>query len=379
MMSIFRDKQIIILSPQSWNHIHVSKHHYAKELAILNKVYFISAPLTKFGWKYKWYSPEKNPNLEVLDFKIPLVNRIKFYWPALYRKIVKRRLFTILKERAGYANICIDFGCYAEFDTLKNFPAHFKIFFPVDDKNFITGDARCADMVLSVSKNITEKFLVQRKQCFYINHGLSNEFSEVSKKILATPIYIPNKPLCFGYAGNIFSTYLDFDIFEKIIRQNEDIRFILYGDTKFNAESPVHKKWYAFLKQSKNVELKGILKPIDLAKAYTGLDGFVLCYKPDYIHYHGENSHKILEYLSTGKIVISTHISIYEKSLLFSMSQRNHNEELINIFSNVIQKIEAYNSENLIKQRIEFALDNSYKRQIDRIEKMILKILSKQP
>ncbi len=41
------------------------------------------------------------------------------------------------------------------------------------------------------------------------------------------------------------------------------------------------------------------------------LDGFFWCYDNDRDPNKGSNSHKIMEYLSTGKVVLSTLISTY--------------------------------------------------------------------
>jgi len=95
---------------------------------------------------------------------------------------------------------------------------------------------------------------------------------------------------------------------------------------------------------------------------------FLICYKPDYINYHGENSHKILEYLSTGKTVVSSHISLYSDSQLLSMAKKDRNEELISIIDDVISNIEKYNAPDLMKQRILFALENTYANHIHKIE-----------
>ena len=59
MKKFFTDKHILIISPEPWNHLFVSKHHYAIELSSSNKVYFLNPPADKYssyktGYKNIW-------------------------------------------------------------------------------------------------------------------------------------------------------------------------------------------------------------------------------------------------------------------------------------------------------------------------------------
>jgi hypothetical protein len=85
----------------------------------------------------------------------------------------------------------------------------------------------------------------------------------------------------------------------------------------------------------------------------------------------GSNSHKIIEYLSTGKVVISSHISSYEKTDLIEMVDEFTNEKFPDLFKKIISNLTYYNSPEQQKKRIEYALDNTYKKQIERIEKKL--------
>ena len=99
------------------------------------------------------------------------------------------------------------------------------------------------------------------------------------------------------------------------------------------------------------------------------IDGFLVCIDPEADSNKGSNSHKILEYLNTGKVVISNYISSYsDKRDLIAMVDENSNSKLPDLFKKVISNLSSYNSIEFQKKRIEFALDNTYAKQIDRIE-----------
>lgn len=375
MGRFFANKTVVIFSPQHWSHLYISKHHYARILAKDNQVYFISPP--DFGGRIEanWTHPDPaSPGLHVLSFKMAVPERIKFHLPVLYRAIVIRRLQRLISKTIGEPDILIDFGCNAEFSSLKYFKGTTKIYFPVDDKDFIDGDMRGADLVLSVSKNILAKFETDGKPAFFINHGLAPEFERLAKDVLDFPPYIAPPRVIIAYAGNLFSPFVDIPVFKAIIKQHPGVRFDIYGNTRYNPKSQVEKDWFDFLQSAPNVQLKGVLSSTDLAAAYEHVDGFLLCYKPDYVNYHAENSHKLLEYLGAGKVLISTNVSLYDQNPLICMSPKDRNEELVSIFSNVIEQISDFNKVDLQKARAAFALDNTYSKQLERIEQYLMEL-----
>ncbi|HRP34176.1 MAG TPA: hypothetical protein PKV73_19900, partial [Agriterribacter sp.] len=88
---------------------------------------------------------------------------------------------------------------------------------------------------------------------------------------------------------------------------------------------------------------------------------------PDYKNYHAENSHKVFEYLSTGKLLITTYLSIHHGNPLMLMSSKDKNEEMVSIFCDSMQALEMHNTIELQKERIHLSLKNTYSEQIKRI------------
>lgn len=96
-----------------------------------------------------------------------------------------------------------------------------------------------------------------------------------------------------------------------------------------------------------------------------------MCYKPDFKNYHGENSHKIFEYLSTGRVIVSTHITLYAGNDLLNMTGTGEDERLPGLFAETIRQIGHFNNDDFAKRRMELAIHNTYARQIERIEQII--------
>lgn len=362
---MLKDKSIIILSPQPWSHLNISKHHYARELAIHNKVFFVTSPEEKIGLSFNWRKPEIG-NLEVLTFQVPVFHVFRFYLKKSYSTIAKWRLLYILKKKSGMVDICIDFGYYSELRSLNKILAKKKIYFPVDDVNLQEPNSRDADLVLSVSPILVERFIGAGIPCYFINHGLSLPFVKPALNQMSL-CWQRKSTIKIVYAGYLFIKYIDIPVFKKIVNKFPEIHFHFYGSMEYNPDSKTHKDWFDFLHGKENVFLHGVVSTESLSIAYSEADGFLLCYKPDFINYHGENSHKILEYLSSGKVLISTYISLYEESDLIAMSPKARNEELVDLFGSVLENLENYNSIELIKRRISLALDNTYEKQILKI------------
>lgn len=363
---VFRDKTIFVLSPQSWRHIKLSKHHYASELAKNNTVVFVGPPVT--GRSFSCRKEYNSKKLIILSYSLPLPSWLKFKWPLLYKFVLRSRLKHILLKSFGHADYCIDFGCYQQFDDVGFVLADYKIFFPVDDFAVLRPDSRGCDIVFTVSENIQRKF--PAGTAHFINHGLSYEFVEGYKRFPFTSKSALETRVKVAYAGNLFLRFLDTEILMSIIARFENVDFHFFGSTDFSPEVRWQWEWNEFLRTRKNVFLRGAVSTVELVKEYSDMDAFLLCYKPDYKDYHAENSHKVLEYLSTGKVLVSTYLSIYKNSSLFVMSAQDRNQDLIDLFAMVVERLSDFNDETQMFLRRDFALQNTYAKQIERMLKI---------
>jgi hypothetical protein len=98
------------------------------------------------------------------------------------------------------------------------------------------------------------------------------------------------------------------------------------------------------------------------------MDCLVVAYAPDRL-WDRSNSHKVLEYLSTGRAIVSTHVSAYrDQGGLIRMAHPDNELEFPILFRDTISRLDEFNSPPFQEARREFALDNTYSRQLDRIE-----------
>jgi hypothetical protein len=90
------------------------------------------------------------------------------------------------------------------------------------------------------------------------------------------------------------------------------------------------------------------------------MDILLVCYKPDYKNYHGENTHKMLEYLSTGRLVVATYISYYRQFDFLMMAEKDRNEAVVGMLKLAKQNAGILNNPERSKKQTQFALVNTY-------------------
>ena len=83
-------KNILIISPESWSHIWVSKHHYARTLASMGaQVVFANPP--KNQWRLQ---KSENDKLQILDYPKFITGLRKFpSW--ISQRLIKKKLIQI--------------------------------------------------------------------------------------------------------------------------------------------------------------------------------------------------------------------------------------------------------------------------------------------
>jgi len=371
----FKNKTILIISPQAWGKMYISKHHYAAELAKRgNLVYFLNPPIRQFFPKL--LINKKHENLFLINYSFFFPYNLRFHFRKMFNLLQKIQLFFLLNKVKKPIDVvwCFDTNLFSDLSVFGNC---LKIYHPVDN---VAGQIQksiiqSSDFIFSVSDIIIDKLkkITDKKNIHFINHGLSEYFVNFrkNKEVLKDKITA-------YFVGNILLKTLDRNAAKKIISENPNILFVFIGAyTSSNILSTVNIEaadFISFLKNSKNVTLKGSMHPKNILNEIKNADVLLVLIDPQKDINKGSNSHKILEYLSAGKVIVANHISSYaNKRDLIEMVDEMHNDNLPGLFKKVINKLDYYNSPELQEKRIKFALDNTYENQIKRIEDYITK------
>jgi hypothetical protein len=367
----------IVVSPQSWGKMFISKHHYAVELSKLGyKVFFINPPKENKlgGLPHIKIEATGFENLVTVNHTLFFSNYLKFHLPFLHHILIFIQRWLLLKK-IGKPDLILS------FDLTNNFPlkglACKKIFFAADEprskQNFVS--ARNADLIVSVSQHILDlyqKYLPKTKKLL-INHGLSEEFLNI-------PRDLPKKynGINVGLSGNFLFNDIDYPILLQIVVENPEVKFHFYGNhsTESNIGADSSKANIDYLHQIKlstNCIFHGILGKRELALELNQMDAFLICYDPKKGQSSGSNSHKILEFLSTGKVIFSSHFSYYEGTNLFVMNENQSNQQnFISLFKLVLDDLQNLNSEIVFGVRIDYCHKFSYTRNCESILEYVI-------
>lgn len=366
-----RNKNILIISQQDWGTMFISKHHYALELAKLgNKVFYISGPdqekrLQPGTIEIKGTGYD---NVFSIQHRLSFPYILKFKARSIYDYLLRSHLKKVLNK----------IGCNIDliwsFDLSDTIPLRLfkgsakKIYMPVDELSKDAGvkAAETADIICSVTQEILDKFKDISVPKVFLNHGVSDVF--INNRISD----VVNNPIQVGLSGNFLRTDIDWDTIFKIAAENSKVVFNFYGSFDYGSsnltsvgDASVLKQIDA-LKKIPNAVLHRQLPYKDLAAALLKMDCFLICYDVIKDQSKGTNYHKILEYLATGKVVISNNVSTYNQypGMIEMAIGRNNNDELPVLFKNVIENIRDYNSVAKQQQRVAFAKQFVYSNQI---------------
>ena len=381
-ISILKDKVILLISPQSWGEMFISKHHYAVELTKKgNCVYFLNPACGTgqlFRRKIDISKSADYPNLFIIDHRLNFPYNIKFHFLFLFHWLMRPHLKKILKKIGREIDIVWSFDLSNSY-PFSFFPAKsFKIFHPVDEPSELTAirAAGGADIIFSVTREILDKYKGFKIPGHFINHGVSDEF------LKQEPFIKADNKVRVGYSGNIWRPDIDRKGLLEIIKANPEVLFECWGHFKRNGDSNIdalvdaENETFQFidkLAQSSNVILHGPVPTNTLAKEFQKMDVFLICYDVLKDQSKGTNYHKVLEYVSTGKIIVANNISTYENEpiLVQMVKERDNNDKLPGLFKDVMNAIDIHNSTELKMFRKKYASQNTYEKQLEKIENYI--------
>jgi glycosyltransferase involved in cell wall biosynthesis len=371
----FNNKRVVIISPEAWGKMKISKHHYAIEIAKRGaKVYFLN-PINFSNPKASFVEIKESEvtSIQIIDHFPNFPWWLKFQLPSLFYYFLKKHFLKII-------NKIDDIDIVINFDLNNHFQFHWfgdkviKIFFPVDEPSEAqkkTG--KNAQYLISITSEILEKYKRSPLKDLLINHSIQENF------IFNPTPQKSNNNIEVGYAGNLFRPDIDTKTILKLVAKNQHCIFNFWGNisaSKNNlGESNLQSlQFIDSLQCLPNVKLHGAVSSNELMETYKKMDVFINCYDIIKDQSKGTNYHKIMEYISTGKVIVSNNISAYkdfDKHFIAMCASRINNDQFLDLFAQVITNLEIYNSIDLQQQRIKFAQSNTYSKNLDKIASFI--------
>lgn len=365
-------KVIYIISPEPWGTNFVSKHHYASLLSENNEVFFLNPPTNNYCLT------TVNSCLTVVDYTLPKgLNRLPqgirfFVQQCLAKQLMKKLLLPT-------PDIIWSFDPYV-FQNLKSFNSKaVKIYHPVDVHytNLEFDLIKSANVVFSTAHLILDKFKVIDKPKYFINHGLANHFIQLENPLDEFDFIDEDKAIKIGYVGNLRYLHLDYLKLFQTIESHPTCHFYFVGPYESSNLNQSQKQFDDEIEQLKkydNVFLLGANPSSKIPSFLSKMDMLWMCYKGAEKPAEMANPHKMLEYLSSGKPVVTHYIDEY-KDLAELIVMVDDHDDYLSKFSHVVAHLDTLFHQDLVKKRKKFASLNLYKHQLAKIEKYIAEVI----
>ncbi|MEM6523793.1 MAG: hypothetical protein AAF693_08380 [Bacteroidota bacterium] len=353
-----KGKNILLISPEMWGGLHVSKHHYAIHLAAMgNRVFFLGPPSYKSPTKLIGSSVS---NLYLIKYS-GFIRGIRLL-PSLLQKILIRRKFQELQSTALVKFDIVwsfDNSVFFDFEAINQHALCISHIVDLNQDFNTIKAARTADLCLASSGCIKKKLLEYNPNTHFINHGYNYK-----RHKSAFNFGCSNQKLNVGYAGNFDIKYLNWALIEVLLKEFPNVIFNFAGMGRNNH--------YYKIRNFKNFKYIGLLPSEQLTYFYEQMDILVICYKYEEYPDQLANPHKMMEYLASGKMIVATWTEEYadlNEQEMIKMVKTN--DQFKKTFKEVVSNIDFWNSKELLEKRRMIARLNTYEQQIQRVEDAI--------
>lgn len=369
--------RILIVSPTRWGTLRLSKHHYAQELVRQgHDVTFLNPPNRR---QLTAFHADEEAGLRIVTFRPTMPMRLRNVTPRLYKTFMRLEVQRLTRALGGPWDLvwCFDPDTYPD---LRWFAASQRIFHVVDQIEHALQSrvSEYADLTIAVSPSIADNLHHAAGDVLIIPHGLSAAFAEHARRTLEVTNYAPGRPVRLGYAGNLWIHSLNRSALELVIREQRECEFHFWGPLRPGdsnvgaAPSAAAEAFMRFLQGAPNVHLHGMVPSTKLPSLLADMDGLLLCYDAARDQNRGANSHKLLEYLATGRVIVASQVSDFaDLPDLLQTPRTDTDEAYLDELRETVRNLGVLNAAPRRVQRIQYALANTYEQHLQAIGRQI--------
>lgn len=352
----FHGKRILLISPEPWDGLHMSKHHFAQGAAEAGgQVFFLDPPCAGNALR-----TQRRGDVTVVQYAhwFRGVNRLPAFIGRWYYQHLLRRL-----ERAcgGHFDII---WC---FDTsrMQRFPeTHAVRLLHLVDQNILGqghGLMRSADLILASSAIVQRD--VQRVSSVpvhIIGHALDERWTKQPTRDL------PATPSDVVYAGQLNTRLHDWEGFLAIASAHPQRTFTFIGPYSLDLDEPAFRT----LLTLPNVRFTGLMDKDALVDRLQAADLLLFGFRTDRHAEQCSNPHKVLEYLSTGVPMVGSWTMHYASDAdLFRMAALG--EPLLHAFDEVVADYASWASPGRRLKRMHYARERTMPHILNRIRALL--------
>ena len=215
---------------------------------------------------------------------------------------------------------------------------------------------READLVFTISSELTKKAQLFRDAIYEYPPGLDNKFISMQHAFLSDPAdlsHIPSPRICFVGTLAPVDNRFDLELFLQITRENRDLSFVLVGPSYGDI---------SLIKAEANVYIVGPKPHSEVISYLSAADVAIIPYRVN-SYTASVNTCKLNEYLSVGLPVVSTplaeilRVTRVNPDLLYIASNPEQFGKAIRL---ALSEWQRANRNNLRNSRIDYARSNSW-------------------
>lgn len=367
---------ILIVSPQRWSDLPVSKHHYANALSDMgHQVYFVEPQKGSASLR----SPEihlseleNGKTVKLVSWWLPLPYETKFHFSLAY-KIAARWVFNrIVRTLPSPPDLIWDFDNTGMFPAYPKIESAFRIWHLVDPPN--TRSFKGQDITLATSKSYLRQIESGARPSAVVTHGLRPEFAKLAEKIITNQGERGKIALSRARVatfGNLSHPALDWNVIESVVTQRSEVDFLLIGPHDFQGEAEQPQLIFERLQTYPNVEICGRKSAEELIELIPEISAWFLCYQSGEEIVGGLTSHKVLEFLSTGLPIAMTGQESDEYRELVYVAKPGDKNSFSSSIQNALMEVTSARSSELARKRAAYAIGHTYMKKLERIASLI--------
>ena len=354
-------KNILLISPESWHGLHMSKHHIAEALAARgNRVCFWGT------------SGSGTRRVEVTgDGTLRIVNTLHTFrgvnrFPLAVNRWYYGRLIDRIAREAG-----APFDIIWCFDTsrLQAFPqvGAFNLLHLVDFNVLHQGHGlmRTADLIVTTADIINERVLhlAPDARVFKVGHALDGRWTIGAESLSVARTGPPKSAV---YIGSFANNYIDFTALVRVAEAHPNITFTCIGSFDPHFPNAGFGRFFSL----PNVIFTGAKDKDELVPMVRQADILLFCFMTDKHMLERANPHKVLEYLSTGNVIVGTWTMEYaehQQLLLMAPDPATFPDR----FQEAVDRFAELNTVGKRTERIAFASERTVDDLITRIASLM--------
>lgn len=366
-MSDRKGQRILIVSAEAWGGMRLSKHHYATTLARHGAtVFFLGPTVPTTGTITVTRSEHGGP--WIID-GATRSRGIRFLPRPIRAWLEARQLRAIAMACGGPFDLLWNFDVYRFRSLMDRRYATTRLLHVMDlpDPDALLEPARNADLTLAVSGSMLSGLEGKGIPTLHVPHGLMLPPNEVP---------LEQEPEAGGphiaYLGNLGIRSLDRQALLRIAREQARATLHLIGpwDGAFGDSRGLDADVLDQLRKLPNVRFHGEIPADQIAIQLARMDVLLIAY--DTVRFPREtvNSHKVLEYLYSGRVILAPHMAdlVDIAHLMVMLAPGRSIADQIGL---LLGDLEQLNSRERMWERREYAVSMTYDHHLELIARSL--------